>query len=199
MSGVPPSSTTLQSGQQPADLQPFDLQPILTGERVLIRPLEEVDWEAMYKAAADPAIWEQHPASNRYQEAVFRGFFDVALATRSAFALVHRVDGKVMGSTRYHGLDLEASEIEIGWSFLSCEYWGGSYNLEIKTLLLNHAFKFVDTVVFWVGDKNIRSQRAMEKIGCIRRPGIYTRTLGGVASDNFIFEFRKRNFWQSAS
>ena len=122
----------------------------------------------------------------------------MALATRSAFTLVHRADGKVMGSTRYHGLDLTASEIEIGWSFLSCEYWGGSYNLEIKTLLLSHAFKFVDTVVFWVGDSNIRSQRAMAKIGGVRRPGIYTRTLGGVASDNVIFEIRKAAFQQRA-
>lgn len=165
---------------------------------MLIRPIKEADWEAMYKAASDPAIWEQHPVSNRYQQEVFRGFFDVALASRSAFTLVHRADDTVIGSTRYHGLDLAASEIEIGWSFLACEYWGGSYNLEIKKLLLTHAFNFVDTVVFWVGDRNIRSQRAMEKIGGIRRPGIHTRTIGGAASDNFIFEIRKQDFERSA-
>lgn len=193
MPGVSPPSSNLQP-----DLQPFELQPTLAGARVLIRPLEAADWDAMYKAASDPAIWEQHPTRNRYQREVFRGFFDVALASRSAFTLVHRADGKVMGSTRYHGLDLEANEIEIGWSFLSCEYWGGSYNLEIKTLLLTHAFNFVDTVVFWVGDRNIRSQRAMEKIGGIRRPGIYTRTIGGAASDNVIFEIRKADFQQLA-
>lgn len=174
------------------DLKTMDLQPTLYGPRVHIRPLAAADWDAMYQAASDPAIWAQHPATNRYQEPVFRNFFNIALASGSAFTLIHRSDGAIMGSTRYHGYDAAVSEIEIGWSFLSCEYWGGSYNLEIKTLLLSHAFRFVDTVVFWVGNTNIRSQRAMEKIGGVRRPGIHTRTLGGVASHNVIFEIRKK-------
>lgn len=175
----------------------IDLQPVLQGARVLIRPLVAADWPALYKAASDPAIWEQHPASDRYQEPVFRRFFEAALASGSAFTLVHHADGNIMGSTRYHGHDSALREIEIGWSFLSCEYWGGSYNLEIKNLLLSHAFRFVDTVVFWVGDRNIRSQRAMEKIGGVRRPGIHTRTIAGVASDNIVYEIRKENFQKS--
>ena len=167
-----------------------DLQPTLTGNRVLIRPLLATDWDAMYRAASDPTIWAGHPASNRYQEPLFRSFFEAALASASAFALINRADGAIMGSSRYHGYDAALSEIEIGWSFLACEYWGGSYNLEIKTLLLSHAFKFVDCVVFWVGDANIRSQRAMEKIGGVRRAGIFTRSIGGVKSNNVVFEIR---------
>lgn len=174
-----------------------DLQPVLKGARVLIRPIVATDWTGLYKAASDPAVWEQHPARNRYQEPVFRDFFEAALASGSGFTLIHRADGNIMGSTRYHGHDGALREIEIGWSLLSCEYWGGSYNLEIKNLLLSHAFKFVDTVVFWVGDTNIRSQRAMEKIGGMRRAGIHTRTVAGIASDNIVYEIRKKNFQQS--
>ena len=173
-----------------------DLQPTLQGERVLVRPLTPADWDDTFRAASNPAIWAQHPASDRYKESVFRGFFDGAINSGSAFAIVHRASGVIMGSSRYHGYDEVASEIEIGWSFLSCEYWGGSYNLEIKRLLLAHAFQFVDTVVFWVGDTNIRSQRAMEKIGGIQRAGIHTRTIAGVASDNVVYEIRRSEFYR---
>jgi RimJ/RimL family protein N-acetyltransferase len=38
----------------------------------------------------------------------------------------------------------------------------------LKQLMLAHAFKFVENVVFYVGENNIRSQKATEKIGGIR-------------------------------
>lgn len=153
----------------------FDLQPTLRGELVTIRPLEALDWQAMFAAAADPAIWEQHPASDRYKERVFRRYFDDALASSSAFAFVDNSMGAIIGSSRYHGLNVAASEIEIGWTFLSRKYWGGNYNAEIKALMLQHAFRFVNTVVFWIGEENMRSRRAVEKIGAILRDGIFEK------------------------
>jgi RimJ/RimL family protein N-acetyltransferase len=81
------------------------------------------------------------------------------------------------GSTRFYGYDPEKSEIEIGWTFLARKYWGGRYNTEMKRLLLNHAFKFVESVVFFVGEENIRSQKAMERVGAIK-VGTVTRTYG---------------------
>ena len=75
---------------------------------------------------------------------------------------------QIIGSTRFYGYDPEKTEIEIGWTFLARKYWGGRYNREMKELLLDHAFKFVENVVFLVGEHNIRSQKAMEKIGAIK-------------------------------
>jgi RimJ/RimL family protein N-acetyltransferase len=74
----------------------------------------------------------------------------------------------MIGSTRYHGYDPAASEVEIGWTFLARSRWGGRYNHEMKRLMLEHAFKYVDRVVFLIGPNNIRSQRAVEKIGAVR-------------------------------
>src|SRR5262245_42371810 len=127
----------------------------------------------MFAAAADPAIWALHPVYDRYTEPVFRAFFEGALACKSAFALVDRGSDTVIGSSRYHGHDPLKREIEIGWTFLARAYWGGGYNAEVKRLMLDHAFTFVDTVVFWVGETNWRSQRAMEKIGGVRRAGLF--------------------------
>ncbi len=144
----------------------------------------------MFAAAADPAIWKQHPVPERYTEKVFRVYFDDAIACGSAFAFVDRQSCQVIGSSRYHGLDPVASEIEIGWTFLARDYWGGSYNAEIKQLMVEHAFRFVDTVVFWVGETNLRSRRAMEKIGGVLREGFHTRDVSG-GEPNVIYEIRK--------
>ena len=77
-------------------------------------------------------------------------------------------DDQVIGSSRFHAYDPERSEIEIGWTFLARSRWGGLYNREMKQLMLRHAFRFVKKVVFLVGPQNLRSQRALEKIGAVR-------------------------------
>lgn len=140
----------------------------------------------MFAVASDPEIWAVHPVRDRYTEPVFRQFFDGAMNCGSAFSFVDRQTGKIFGSSRYNDHDAGIREIEIGWTFLSRDYWGGSYNLEIKQLMLNHAFTFVDTVVLWVGESNIRSRRAVEKIGGVLRKG--TRERGN--APHVIYEIR---------
>lgn len=145
-----------------------DLQPTLQGELVELRPLRIDDFEALFEAARDPLIWEQHPESDRHAPENFRRYFDGAMRSGGAFAVIDRETGRVIGSTRYHGHDPATSEVEIGWTFLERTYWGGRYNTEMKRLLLDHAFGFVDRVVLLIGPANVRSQRAAEKIGAVR-------------------------------
>jgi RimJ/RimL family protein N-acetyltransferase len=144
---------------------PFDPQPTLTGELLELRPLRPEDWEALYEVASDPLIWEQHPASDRYKEEVFREFFRGALESGGALLAVDRKDGRVIGASRYHGYDEGRGEVRIGFTFLARSHWGGAFNGEMKRLMLRHAFRFVDRAVFHVGPQNWRSRRAMEKIG----------------------------------
>jgi RimJ/RimL family protein N-acetyltransferase len=152
----------------------FDLQPHLKGGLIELRPLAPEDWDDLFAVASDRLIWEQHPESDRYKEDVFKVFFKEALESGGAFVVIDRNSQRVIGSTRFYGYDPEKSEIEIGWTFLARKYWGGRYNWEMKQLLLAHAFRFVDNVMFFVGQNNIRSQKAMEKIGGIRN-GIVKR------------------------
>ena len=147
---------------------PFELQPVLTGELLELRPLRPEDFPALYAAASDPLVWEQHPAGDRYKEEVFREFFREALESGGALAAVNLKDGRIVGSSRFLAYDEEAGEIEIGYTFLARTHWGGAYNGEMKRLMLRHAFRFVRSVVFLVGPQNFRSQRAVEKIGGVR-------------------------------
>ncbi len=144
---------------------PFDFQPILKGEILELRPLRAEDFDDLFAVAADPLIWQQHPASDRCQEEQFQNFFREGLDSGGALIASDTATGRIIGSSRFHGYSAERSEVEIGWTFLARSHWGGRYNGEMKRLMLQHAFQYVDSVVFLVGPHNRRSQRAVEKIG----------------------------------
>ena len=172
---------------------PFDLQPHLKSEFIELRPLTPKDWDDLFAVASDPLMWEQHPESDRYKEGVFKVFFREALECGGAFVVIDAKTQQITGSTRFFGYDPEKSEIEIGWTFLARRYWGGRYNAEMKRLLLDHAFQFVETVVFLVGEKNFRYQKAMEKIGA-SRIGLVTRAYGNHPPHlNVKYVIKKRN------
>lgn len=168
----------------------FDSQPMLTGDLVTLRPLRPGDFDALYTVAADPGIWEQHPVPDRHTEARFREFFQDALASGGALLVLDRATGQVVGSSRYHGYDPVRREVEIGWTFLARSHWGGRYNGEMKRLMLEHAFRFVDRVVFLVGPQNIRSQRAVERIGG-RRAGVRS---DGAGRESLVYEITARAY-----
>lgn len=149
---------------EPETAPTFELQPTLTGRRIQLRPLVPDDFDALLRAASDPLIWEQHPESDRHEPAVFQRYFDGAIASGGAFAVIERSTGRIIGSSRYCHL-VPGREVEIGWTFLEREFWGGACNAEMKSLMLDHAFRFVPQVVFVVGEHNRRSRRALEKIG----------------------------------
>ena len=161
----------------------FDLQPTLRGELLELRPLRAEDFQDLYSVASDPLIWEQHPSSDRYQEEVFKEFFRGAVASGGALVAIDSATGRVIGSSRFHAYDEERSEVEIGWTFLARSHWGGRYNGEMKQLMLRHAFKFVRNVIFVIGTENLRSQRAVEKIGGVR---VGSRT-GDDARESFVY------------
>jgi RimJ/RimL family protein N-acetyltransferase len=150
------------------DTVSFDRQPFLVGELLELRPLRADDFDALFEVASDPLLWEQHPERNRYEVATFRTFFQEALASGGALVAVDRANGKIIGSSRFHGYDAKRGILEIGWTFLARAYWGGLYNGEMKQLMLEHAFKWVKRVVFLIGPDNRRSRRAVEKIGGVQ-------------------------------
>jgi N-acetyltransferase len=143
----------------------FDRQPTLTGGLVALRALRRDDFEALHAAAHDPPIWVQHPEPDRWREDVFSAYFDQLLASGGAVAVFERATEGVIGVSRYDNLDVERSEVEIGWTFLARAYWGGRYNADLKSIMLGHAFRFVRTVVFVIGEQNLRSRRAIERLG----------------------------------
>lgn len=167
----------------------FELQPHLSGALISLRPLVPEDYASLYAVASDPLIWEEHPQPDRCQEPVFLGFFRDALVSGGALIAIDMRSGAVIGTSRFNAYDEVAREIEIGWTFLARSHWGGKYNQEMKQLMLTHAARYVDRVLFVVGSRNLRSQRAVQKLGGVqsgsRHHGdgkedvIFTLTLAG--------------------
>jgi RimJ/RimL family protein N-acetyltransferase len=174
----------------------FELQPTLRGEMIDLRPLRREDWDELFAAASDPLIWEQHPDSERYKPEVFRYYFQSGLESGGAFAVIDRESGKIIGSSRYWNYKPEESEIEIGWTFLERKYWGGLYNRELKLLMLRHAFRFVERVVLVVGANNLRSQRAVEKVGGKRERTELRAGRNGVQREDVVFVITRDEFRQ---
>ncbi len=174
----------------------MDRQPVLEGERLILRPLTQADWPALWAVASDRELWAVHPSHDRWQEPVFRGFFDDALAKGGALAIVDKDTGTVIGSSRFQYCDRaeEDGALEIGWSFLAREYWGKGYNAEFKRLMLEHAFRSFDRVVFRVGADNVISRKAMANIGG-RLTGIsYAEPRAGRPVEHVIYEITRESY-----
>jgi RimJ/RimL family protein N-acetyltransferase len=175
----------------------IDLQPTLAGETLTLRPLRVEDFDALHAVAADPAIWEQHPEPTRYQRLVFESYFTSALASRGALLATDNATGTVIGSSRYYDWDAAARSIAIGYTFLARSHWGGAANREMKRLMLDHAFRWADTVWFHVGRDNHRSRRAMEKLGAeLAREA--QREHGGVLQDYVYYRIEARRWLPAA-
>jgi RimJ/RimL family protein N-acetyltransferase len=177
----------------------FELQPSLRNDVVALEPLLPSDFEALYQVASDPLIWEQHPSNTRWQRDVFQNYFEGAIASGGAFRVHDAKTGELVGSSRYYDLaeptSTSGGSVAIGYTFLARKCWGGAFNRAMKTLMLEHAFRFVDKVVFHVGRDNQRSRAAMLKIGGVLVGEMDIAYHGEKTNPNVVYEIT-REAWR---
>lgn len=143
----------------------LDRQPVLESELLVLRPITSRDREPLWRIASDPLLWEQHPSKERALPDGFGRWFDDARASGGALTAVERSSGEVIGTSRFDRYRAEEAIVEIGWTFVARSLWGGPYNAEMKRLMLDHAFGSVEVVQLRVHSANLRSRRAVEKLG----------------------------------
>lgn len=168
------------------------LQPTLADGALTLRPLAPGDFDALFAVAGDPAIWAQHPAHDRWREPVFRAFFADALESGGALAITH--EGRLIGSSRYDPRRAGPGEVEIGWTFLERAHWGGATNRAVKRLMLAHALRHYERVIFLVGERNVRSRRALEKIGAALTPRTHESVMAGIPTTHVIYAIDREGF-----
>lgn len=181
-------------------LDSINWQPYRIGARLRLRPLRSDDFDDLFLAASDPLIWELHPDSKRHTRERFEVYFRSGLESQGALVVIDLKTGRIIGSSRFSayspgnslGNSLGNSSVDIGYTFLTREYWGGGTNRELKTLMLTYAFEFVESVNFVVGIDNLRSRRAMVNIG---GKLITEKMSSGVAS--VVFEIKKADWLNS--
>ena len=172
----------------------FSIQTRLKTENVKLVPLRTDDFEQLFAVASDPLIWEQHPNKDRYKREVFENFFQGAMESGGAFKIVEQNTGEVAGGTRFYDYNAEDNSIFIGYSFYGTKFWGSKLNPQVKKLMLDYIFHYVDKVNFHVGKDNIRSQKAMEKLGARKVDEVNVAYFGEPEKLNVVFEIRKEDY-----
>ncbi len=172
----------------------FTIQPFLETATFKLVPLDKNDFEDLYKVASDPKIWEQHPNKDRYQRKVFEKWFEGAMDSKGTFLIIDKISNEISGSTRFYDYKEEERSIFIGYTFYARKYWGKGINAEVKKLMLDYIFQFVDKVIFHVGAENFRSQKAMEKLGAVKTQEIMVAYFGEPDRLNFQYEIKKEDW-----
>ena len=172
----------------------FSVQTIIENENVKLIPLWEDDFERLYEVASDPQVWEQHPNKDRYERHIFQNFFKGALESKGAFLILDKSSGEIAGSTRFYDFDENENSIYIGYTFYGTKFWGSKLNPQVKKLMLDYIFQFVEKVNFHVGASNIRSQKAMEKLGALKTKEIEVAYYGEANRLNYQYEMLKKDW-----
>jgi RimJ/RimL family protein N-acetyltransferase len=174
-----------------------NLQPILENDVLRLQPLQPGDLEVLYAVASDPLIWEQHPNKNRWQRAEFEKYFEGAIQSKGALLVLDKQSGAIAGCSRYYDYNEAEKSILIGYTFIARQFWGGRFNPVMKKLMIDHAFGFVDTVLFHIGAYNIRSQTAIGRLGAVKAREIPVAYYGEAATLNFEYALSKEA-WAAA-
>ncbi|UIR54661.1 GNAT family N-acetyltransferase [Sphingobacterium sp. SRCM116780] len=177
----------------------FSLQPHLENDKLRLVPLKEEDFEILYEVAKDPLVWEQHPNKDRYQRPVFQTFFEGALLSQGAYLIQEKQSGEILGSTRFYEYNEADKSIFIGYTFYGTKTWGKGINPQVKKMMLDYIFQFVDTVYFHVGKNNVRSQKAMERLGGRKIAEQEVAYHGEPNRINVVYEIRKTDHLPSTS
>ncbi len=173
----------------------FGIQPILENEYFKLSPLKETDFEKLLQVASDPKVWEQHPNKDRYKREVFQVFFKGAVQSGGAFIIIDKNSDEILGSTRFYDFNEINNSILIGYTFYGTKSWGKNINAQVKTLMLDYIFQFVDEVLFHVGNQNFRSRKAMEKLGAIEIGQEEIAYFGEEPKTNIVYQITKQH-WQ---
>ncbi|GEJ43800.1 MULTISPECIES: GNAT family N-acetyltransferase [unclassified Chryseobacterium] len=178
---------------------------ILEGKTVELIPLEKEHFEELYAAAADKELWELIPTDCSDKKLFYKSY-ELALSERESgnqypFVIRHKETRKLIGSTRFFEIYPADKKLEIGWTWITKEFWGTSVNLECKLLLLTFCFETLRTnrVQLKTKDNNFRSRKAIEKIGGVFE-GILRKdkVLGDGTTRNAAYYSILDNEWNAA-
>ena len=168
--------STMWQMEQPSAVSKFDPVPVtLCGRHVRLEPLARRHAPELLVAAADEGIWRYMPRPRPREVGEVESMIDEALVEARAgrqvpFAVIGAAAGRAVGSTRYLEIRREHRALEIGWTWLAAAVQRTAVNTECKYLLLRHAFEVLGAIRVQLRTdlRNLRSQRAIERIGAVR-------------------------------
>lgn len=184
----------------------MQIQPVtLTGRLVRLEQLSEAHVPDLAVVGLDENIWRfMLYGAMRTQEDIHAWVKDIlsrqARGTDLAFAVIALSSGKAVGATRYMNIELKNRGLEIGGTWYGAAYQGTGVNTESKYLLLRHAFETLGCirVQFKTDSRNLRSQRAIERLGAVREGTLRNHMIlpDGLVRDSVFFSILDREWPQ---
>ncbi|MEK4007071.1 GNAT family N-acetyltransferase [Paenibacillus sp. FSL H3-0333] len=167
----------------------------LAGNVIRLVPLAEEHKLELKKLLHNPQIWEytwrQISSEEEAGQLVDTALANGAVGKEIPYVMVEQASGRIVGTTRLMHLDRTHRNAEIGCTWITPEYWRTAVNTESKLLLLQYAFEVLGLirVDFSIVSHNLRSQRAIERIGAVRE-GVLRKhriTAHGAVMDNVLY------------
>lgn len=151
----------------------FSVVPlVLEGENVRLEPLSQDHAQGLFNRGREARDWEFMPRPCFVDIADVRHWINEALESpdQVPFAIIEKSRNRAVGSTRFLTIRPPHRSLEIGWTWLGHDWQRTGINTETKFLLLQHAFERLRAlrVEFKTDSRNLRSQKALERIGAIR-------------------------------
>ncbi len=149
----------------------------LKGRYVYLEKLDEKHREVLRSLAKDKRIWEFNLLLlvEEAYDTEFDQYFSTAMNNeeiggQQAFVIYRTDNNEIIGMTRYANIDPKNKRLEIGYTWYVPSVWGKVYNKECKLLLLQYVFEELhyNRAQLNVAGQNIRSQKAVEKIGGVK-------------------------------
>lgn len=175
---------------------------VLQNTHIRLEPLTTAHADALAELVTDGNLWELIVTSAPKPEDSLT-YINTALNThdRLAFAVIDKTTNKLIGSTSYHDILPKPKRLEIGYTFYGQSYWRSHVNTTCKLLLLTHAFETLgwQTVGWRTDNLNIRSQKAIERLGATKDGTIRGHTLrrDGTIRDTVMYSMTKKE-WVNA-
>jgi N-acetyltransferase len=156
--------------------KPMKVEPvILAGKIVRLEPLSENHVSSLAKVGLEEKIWRYMRYGQIESEEQLKTWVGELLELQSRgtdlpFTAFELASGEAAGCTRYLNIDHADRSLEIGGTWYGLEYQGTLVNTECKYLLLKHAFEQLGCIRVWfkTDARNLRSQRAIERLGAVK-------------------------------
>ena len=150
----------------------------LENDRVLLLPFENERNEELKEIIFDKEIWK-FMGSNINNEQGFKNYIAKTIKDKNnrlcyPFLIIDKETNKVAGCTRYGNVNTANKKCEIGWTWYGIDFQGTGLNKACKYELLQFGFETIGfkRIQFSVDKENIRSQRAIEKLGA-QKEGVF--------------------------
>lgn len=172
----------------------FSSQLILENDAVLLRPLTSTDIDAVEAISYSNELGEF--GARVKNRADLTDYFNFCIQVKKAkeiypLLIINKQDGTAIGITMLGNISFQHKRLEIGWTWIAEKYQGTGVNATCKNLLLNYCFQqlMLRRVEFKIDIKNIKSQKAVEKLGAVKEGMLrnYTIQSYGESEGTYVY------------